>query len=216
MRTCLAVFACVLALALPTHAAAPQVASGETEATDAPVRLVRYAYEVSWEGGSPLNRQGKVGVAVLADLEHDQQQLQLVRDDGYLMGRMVQQGTIAFGGATGQNMEPTFDLMVGMQMLGVPVGLASFIDWAQAQDSRGPLAKAVVSRNTAGVPESLEEDGWKVYYSAWAQASGTAMDVPAQWSIEHESGLVMRLTLVAAEAYSNDTLPQDYNPIQIR
>lgn len=216
MRTCLAVFACVLALALPTHAADPQVASNATETSDDPVRLVRYAYEVSWRGGSLLKPEGKVGVAVLADLERDQQQLQLVREDGYLMGRMVQQGTIAFGGATGQNMEPTFDLMVGMQMIGVPVGLASFIDWAQAQDSRGPLDKAVVVRNAAGMPESLEEDGWKVRYSAWVQASGTAMDVPAQWTITHEDGLEMHLSLVAAEAYSNDTLPADYNPIQIR
>lgn len=216
MRTFFCLFAFVLTLSMPLHAAAPSHVAAAGENIDDQVRLIRYAYEVSWEGGSGWRKSGRVGVAVLVDLEHDQQQLQLVREDGHLMGRLVQQGTLAFMGATGENMEPMLDLMVGMHFLDTPVGLGTFADWARGHDGRGPLDQALIEYDERGQPVSLDEDGWQVRYANWTQASGLEVSVPAQWTITHERGLSMSLDLVAAEAYSSETAPKDYNPIQIR
>lgn len=215
MRTLFFVFALALGAALPLHASAPVSSGTLVDSNGTAARLVRYAYEVSWAGGTGLVPSGTVGVSVIVDAQHDQQRVQLVRHDGELMGQLVQQGTMAFVGATGQNMEPTFDLMVGAHFLGAPVGLATLVDWAQARDGRGPVAKASVSYSDEGIPVTLNEEGWQVRYDSWTQAQGLEVPVPQQWSIVNEGGLVMKLKLVAAEAYSQDTVPADYNPIHI-
>lgn len=216
MNKTLAALLFTLTLALPLQATSPATAPGQKLLAPTDVHLVRYAYAVEWSGAGGVIPQGQAGVAVLVDLKNDQHQLQLVRSDGVLVGRMVQQGVYAFFGATGEHMEPSYDLLVGMGILGVPVGLSTLADWAQGKDGRGPAAKARIQHNEDGTPKALREEGWTVRYEGWTNAKGDAFPVPTAWELTHEYGLQLRLELVEAEGYSGLRIPDDYNPISIR
>lgn len=217
MNKTFAAFLFSLMLALPLQAASPAakapLAKNQMPPTD--IHLVRYAYAAEWTGGGVIP-YGQAGVVVLADLKNDQYQLQLVRNDGLLMGRVVQQGVFAFFGATGEHMEPSYDLLLGMDILGVPVGLSTLTDWIQGKDGRGPIAKAQIQRDEGGNPKVLLEDGWTIRYEGWEKAKGDDFLVPTAWELRHEYGLRLRLELVEAEAYSGLRVPDDYQPISIR
>lgn len=215
MKIPLAALLFTLALAFPLQAA-PADVQPYRQLADTDVHLVRYAYAVEWTGAGGVAPQGQAGVAVLVDLKNDQHQLQLVDGEGRLAGRMVQQGMYAFFAATGEPMEPSYDLMLGMGMLGVPVGLSTLADWAQGKDGRGPAGKARIERDGQGNPKVLREAGWTIRYEGWTIAKGDAFAVPTAWELSHDYGLWMRLELVEAEGYSGLRIPDDYRPITIR
>ena len=184
--------------------------------TDEPVRLIRYSYAAEWQGATGVwAPAGKVGFMLQSDLQVDQQVFHLVSLDGAQMAKVVEQGKVSFVAPTGQEMAVTFDLALGTAAFGVPLGLATVVDWAQGHDGRGPIEAARIERGEDGAPTLLEENGWTVRYDKWTVAQGLAVPVPQRWQIEHESGVVIDLVLMQAEAFSAKALPEGYRPITV-
>lgn len=175
-------------------------------------RLMRAAYEVRWSGATGgVLPEGTIGVVVQSDFALDQQAVHLVDAQGSQVGRLAQEGYLAFVAGADESMIQVEDLILGGHLLGVPLSIQTLVDWAQGKDATGPMAQAQMERDGRNQLTRLQEDGWEVRYHQWTPAQGQlGTPVPQRWEIRHRNGLRLDLTLIEASVFSNQDLPSDY------
>ena len=211
----------LLLLAIVAPACASNATSAPVTASvkDEP-HLVRYAYDVKWQGGQGLfmPREGNVQIMLQADLQADQQLMMLVRPDGHQLGRALQAGSTAFVVPTGQETQTTYDVHLGMAALGFPLSLRTVFEWFQGQDASGPIDRARIQTDAVGRVLRLTEGSWTIEYTGWSVMGGkgqTKMAPTSMTIVREGTGTRLELTLIEAVGFDSTNLPEGYRPIKV-